>query len=268
MPDRSEQTIEEEAGESKRRVKRAECEAARPPCCPECGVPSRPVGGPLQMHGHGERERIQRGPEAVGQPPAERRVGVRRYKCTKCNATVTVAPRGVLRRRLYGACGIGLALALFGVQGESVHAVREAVAPTASGRDPAEGATWSTLRRWAHEAKAGTLLEEGRGCPETFTLRQAAERAATTLQALGPRVPSALERVWQGALDAHWGRGIVSRASGVAAPTHPGGCRGNGPWARLSRAPPGGPDSAERPPRWTLSLRKITPSAWRSSATL
>ena len=159
----------------------------------------------MQLHGHGERERTQQGPEGVGRPPAERSVGVRRYKCTKCGATLTVAPRGVLRRRLYGACGIGLALALFGIQAQSVRAVREAIAPTASARDPAEGATWSTLRRWAREAKAGTLIVEGRACPATFTLRQAAECAASTLQVLGQRGADTLDRVWQGALEAHWG---------------------------------------------------------------
>jgi hypothetical protein len=157
------------------------------------------------MHGHGERERTQRGPEAVGQPPVERTVRVRRYRCTKCGATVTVAARGVVRRRLYAATAIGLALALFGIQLASASAVRKAVAPMASARDPAEGSTWSTLRRWGHEAKAGTLIMEGRACPETFTLRQAAERMATTLQALGPRGVAVLERVWQGAPEAHWG---------------------------------------------------------------
>jgi hypothetical protein len=163
------------------------------------------VGGRFQMHGHGKRKRMQRGPEAVGKPPVERSVGVRRYLCKKCGATVTVAPRGVVRRRLYRASAIGLALALFGIQVESAPAVREAIAPSASARDRAEGATWSTLRRWAHEAKAGTLVAEGRACPETFTLRQAAERAATTLQALGSRGAAVLERVWQGAPEAHWG---------------------------------------------------------------
>jgi hypothetical protein len=157
------------------------------------------------MHGHGERERTQRGPEAVGRPAAERSVGVRRYKCKKCGATVTVAPRGVVRRRLYAASAIGLALALFGIQLESASAVRKAIAPMASARDPAEGATWSTLRRWAHEAKAGTLVVESRACPATFTLRQAAERTATTLRALGSRGAAVLERVWQGASQAHWG---------------------------------------------------------------
>lgn len=117
---------------------------------------------------------------------------------------MTVSPRGVLLRRLYAASVIGLALALFGIQRESAQAVRKAIVPTASERDRAEGATWSTLRRWAGEAKAGTLTVEGRACPSTFTLRQAAERTASTLGALGPRGAPPLERVWQGAIEAHW----------------------------------------------------------------
>jgi hypothetical protein len=205
MKDRSDETIEEESAESKRRAKRASCEGSRPACCPECGVPSRPAGGRVQMHGHGERERTQRGPATVGEPPVERSVAVRRYRCTRCGATVTVAPRSVARRRLYAASAIGLALALFGIQLASAVAVREAIAPTASARDPAEGASWSTLRRWAHEAKAGTLVAESRACPGTFTLRQAAERTAMTLQTLGQRGAEVLERVWQGAQAAHWG---------------------------------------------------------------
>jgi hypothetical protein len=156
------------------------------------------------MHGHGERERTQAGPGAVGKRPEAKSIGVRRYKCTRCGTTVTVAPTGVAPRRLYTVRAIGLALALYGIQQQSVHAVREAIAPTASMRDRAEGATWSTLRRWASEAKAGTLIEEGRACPETFTLRQAAERAATTLSALGAREDGVLERVWHGAPEAQW----------------------------------------------------------------
>lgn len=158
----------------------------------------------MQLHGHGERKRTQRGPKAIGGPPEESAVAVRRYKCTRCGATVTVAPRGVLRRRLYGATAIGLGLALFGIEHLSAGAVREAIAPTASHRASAEGATWSTLRRWAGEAKAGTLTEEGRPCLATFTLRQAAERMAATLQALGRRVTGGLARVWEGAIEARW----------------------------------------------------------------
>jgi hypothetical protein len=201
----SDVTIEEEAAKSKRRAQRAECEAMRPARCPECKTPSRPVGEPLQMHGHGQRRRGQRGPAAIGAAPAEGIVGVRRYQCQRCGATVTVRPLGVLPRRQYGARGIGLAMALFGLLRQSVDAVRKAIAPTLSARDRAEGATWSTLRRWAREAKAGTLFVEGHACLETFTLRQAAERAAVTLQALGTRGADALARVWQGALVARWG---------------------------------------------------------------
>ena len=134
----------------------------------------------------------------------ERSIEKRRYICTKCGATTEVAPRGVLRRRQYTACAIGLALALFGLEGQSLRAVREAIAPTASHSALAEGASWSTVRRWAREAKAGTLTEDARACPETFTLRQAAERLATTLLGLGPRGETPLERVWHGALEARW----------------------------------------------------------------
>jgi hypothetical protein len=158
----------------------------------------------VQLHGHGRRRRIQRGPQAIGQLSKEREIHARRYRCIQCGTTVTVAAPSVVRRRLYGACAIALALALFGLQGQTARSVREAIAPTAGHREPAEGASWSTLRRWASEAKAGTLTDDSRACPESFTLRQAAGRAAMMFQALGPRGADALERVWQGALNAHW----------------------------------------------------------------
>lgn len=156
------------------------------------------------MHGHGARSRSQRGPSAPGEAPRDGTVGVRRYRCKQCGQTVTVAPRGVLRRRLYAATALGLALALFGLEKHSACAVRDAIAPAVSFREAAEGASWSTLRRWSHEAKAGTLLDAGRTCPESFTLRQAAERLAVTLEAQGPRGSERVGRVWQGALEARW----------------------------------------------------------------
>ena len=203
MKDQSESRIDAQAAKSKR-AKRAECDAMRPPCCPKCKTPSRPPGGGVQVQGHGERGHTQRGPRAIEQPPAEWSVGVRRYKCKKCGATVTVAPRGVVPRRLYPGRSIGLALTLYGLLKQSAVSVRKAIAPTASARDPAEAAPWSTLLRWAQEAKAGTLFVEGRACPAEFTLREAAERAATTLLALGKRGADAVGRVWEGALEAHW----------------------------------------------------------------
>jgi len=156
------------------------------------------------MHGHGVRSRSKRGPAAPGEAPQDGTVAVHRYRCKVCGQTVSVLPRGLVRRRLYAVTAIGLGLALFGVEGYSSAQVRSAVAPTASVREAAEGASWSTLRRWAHEAKAGTMLEAGRSCPEGFTLRQAAERLAVTLEALGSRGLERLERVWQGSLEARW----------------------------------------------------------------
>lgn len=204
MKDQSKETIEQQTAGSKRQQQQAGCEGSRPACCPSCGAPSRPLGGRVQLHGHGQRKRTQRGPRALGEPPEESTVAVRRYLCKQCGATVTVRPRDVLRGRLYSATAIGLGLALFGLEGRSPHAVRQAIAPAPSRREQAEGATWSTLRRWAQQAKAGMLTEEGRPSPATFTLRKAAERLAAALGALGRRVGGMLERVWEGALEAHW----------------------------------------------------------------
>jgi hypothetical protein len=161
------------------------------------------MGSGLHLVGHGLRTRVQRGPQGPGQRPIDATVETRRYKCKACGAVMTVAPRGVLRRRLYSATAIGLSLALFGIEGHSARAVREAIAPTASHREPAESATWSTLRRWAREAKAGALIDDT-ACPATFSLRQAAERVATSLRSLGRRGLDGLERVWHGALEAPW----------------------------------------------------------------
>ena len=94
----------------------------------------------MQLHGHGTRSRSQRGPTAPGEAPRDGTVGVRRYQCKGCGQTSTVAPRGVVRRRLYAVTAIGMALALFGLSRYSPAAVRE--------------------------AKAGRLLEQGRGSPE------------------------------------------------------------------------------------------------------
>jgi hypothetical protein len=130
-------------------------------------------------------------------------VATRRYHCKVCGAVIVVAPRGVIRRRLYAATAIGLSLALFGIEGHSARAVREAIAPTCSHRDPAEGAAWTTLRRWAREARSGALIDDS-ACPATFSLRQAAERVAASLMALGRRGLGARERVWEGAIEAAW----------------------------------------------------------------
>lgn len=65
----------------------------RPPRCPACSVASRVLGETLTLHGHGLRARQVRGPIDEHEPPIERVVRVRRYRCLRCNAVVTVVPR-------------------------------------------------------------------------------------------------------------------------------------------------------------------------------
>jgi hypothetical protein len=110
---------------------------------------------------------------------------VRRYQCQPCGAVVVVVPRGLVRRRLYSAGGIALALALWGVAGLSPREVRGHVSPLRIvGATAAAG--WASLRRWARAVRAGRLFPVVRALPTEATLRQVAARAATTLAAYAP----------------------------------------------------------------------------------
>src|SRR5437870_1379983 len=104
----------------------------RPARCRKCGAASRPIGGGIVLHGHGRRERQAWGPATPDGKPELRETQVRRYKCKRCCGTVTVAPLEVLRKRMYTAAAIGLALALFGLAGLSLREVRERVSPWAT----------------------------------------------------------------------------------------------------------------------------------------
>jgi hypothetical protein len=113
-------------------------------------------------------------------------VRVRRYQCQACGAVILVVPRGVLARRLYSARAIGLALAVFGVLGETVTEVRRRVNPWRTVGPTAHG-TWRTLKRWIRAIREGRLFAPSvRRSPATFTARQVAERAAVTLAAMAP----------------------------------------------------------------------------------
>lgn len=107
----------------------------------------------------------------------------RRYECQRCRACMLVVPSEVLPRRLYTACAIGLALALWALLGETEAAVRARVSPFTIVGAAAFG-SWITLRRWAADAARGQLLATSRASPSNFTLRQHAERAAAGLEAL------------------------------------------------------------------------------------
>jgi hypothetical protein len=98
---------------------------------------------------------------------------------------VVVGPRGPIRRRLYSAAAIALALALYGVTGLAPAAVRSRmsslriIGPTA-----ADG--WASLRRWCRAVRVRRLFPAVRALPADATLRQVAARAATTLAACAP----------------------------------------------------------------------------------
>ena len=131
------------------------------------------------LHGHGRRERQAWGPATPDGKPELRETQVRRYKCKRCCGTVTVAPLEVLRKRMYTAAAIGLALALFGLAGLSLREVRERVSPWAT-MGAASAATWHTVVRWTDAVREGLLFDVRRP-PETWTPRKVAERAAATL---------------------------------------------------------------------------------------
>ena len=130
--------------------------AVRPGRCPACGVASRPVGACLAIHGHGRRERVQLGPRAPDGGGEVVVILVRRYRCCSCGAVITVVPRGLIRRRLYAAAAISLALGLWGLVGLASPAVRTRVSPNSVVGDAARH-HWATLGRWVAAGAAGRL---------------------------------------------------------------------------------------------------------------
>jgi hypothetical protein len=142
------------------------------------------------LHGHGLRSRDQWGPPCATAPPEVGEVVCRRYHCLACGAVLLVVPRGVLRRRLYSASAIALALALWGVDGLASGDVRARVSPwRIVGATAAMG--WASLRRWARAVRAGGLLAQVRAL-SGVRLREVAARAATTLAAYAPSSTDAL----------------------------------------------------------------------------
>jgi hypothetical protein len=93
--------------------------------------------------------------------------------------------RELLPRRLYTACAIGLALAVWALMGGTETETRARVSPFVIVGATAQ-TRWMTLRRWATDAGAGRLLGTARAPPAGFVRRQHAERAAAALVALAP----------------------------------------------------------------------------------
>lgn len=155
---------------------------ARPAACLGCKAASCPVGGRIQVHGHGLRERQVRGPLGPGEKAVAVVVSGRRYLCVVCGAVFLVVPREVLPRRQYSAAAIGFALALWGLVGLTTIAVRLQISPsTVLGFDAMTG--WVTLRRWAKAVKTRCLFPSVPAAEPSATLRVVAALAATALAA-------------------------------------------------------------------------------------
>jgi hypothetical protein len=155
---------------------------ARPAACLGCKAASCPVGGRIQLHGHGVRQRQVRGPPGPGEDAAVVVITGRRFRCVPCGALFVVVPREVLPRRQYSASAIGLALALWGLVQATALAVRLRVSPaTALGFDAMAG--WVTLRRWAKAVKQQRLFSSMPAAGPSATLREVAAAAATALAA-------------------------------------------------------------------------------------
>jgi hypothetical protein len=175
-------------------------EVVRPAHCPNCGEPSLPVGGPVQLHGHGVRARQLRGPVAPTASPSTETCWVRRYICQVCQVGCTVVPPTALPRRLFSACAIALAFGLWGLERRPAAEVRFRVSPWRITGVAANGA-WSSLRRWARAVRTGLLFKGVRPSPAAFSLRQVAARAASTLAACADSTAGPLaHRAFQGAL--------------------------------------------------------------------
>jgi hypothetical protein len=133
-------------------------EEARPGRCPACGVAGRPVGGRLGLHGHGRRDRQQRGPSGPETAPVTAIVAVRRYRCVGCGAVIAVVPRDVEPRRHYSRPAIALALGLWSLASLPAAEVRRRISPWPITGTTAGAEGWVALRRWARAGRAGRLF--------------------------------------------------------------------------------------------------------------
>lgn len=107
--------------------------------------------------GHGLIERQVRGPATPGGLPEQGVVTLRRYRCRACRAIVVVGPRGLARRRWYGAGAIALALTMY-ARGATSAEARERTSPSrVVGASAAE--RWATLTRWIEAARRAELFD-------------------------------------------------------------------------------------------------------------
>jgi hypothetical protein len=126
----------------------------RPPACPTC-LTAAQVGGRVNLHGHGIRQREVVVPAVIDEDDRVELLEcwVCRYRCKLCGAVVTVLPKGVLPRCLYSAAAMVAAFLL--VADKPVgDGLSDADAYDRQGMNPRRGWTkpwpyrWRSLDRW------------------------------------------------------------------------------------------------------------------------
>jgi hypothetical protein len=134
---------------------------------------------------------------AVDAAPTVETLLVRRYRCRRCSAVITVVPREVEPRRHYSRPAIAMALALLGLLARTSSEIRKAVSPwrvTAT-------ASWRTLSRWVGAVRRGALFPSASLSVKT-SRSEIAERVAQLAMAHAPptmRGAPALTLVFHGA---------------------------------------------------------------------
>ncbi|WNG14974.1 hypothetical protein [Cystobacter fuscus] len=117
-----------------------------------------------------------------------REVQVRRYRCRVCGGTCTVVPWEVTWRRLYSVAAMAWALALWGLVGLGMEAVRRLVNPWGH-TGASEAGRWRTPMRWLRAVHQGQLLAQvhaRRPWPPHWRSRQVAAHVASVVAGYAP----------------------------------------------------------------------------------
>lgn len=147
--------------------------------------------------GHGLVERQVLGPATATGAPEQGSVQLRRYRCRACRAVLLVGPRGLVRRRWYGAGAMAIAFSV--VAGGGTGATARARTSPQRTVGVASADRWVTLDRWLGAARRGEFFGvTGLG---GLTRRAVAEQVVLALAARGGRALGAdlVERAFAGA---------------------------------------------------------------------
>ena len=159
-------------------------DVARPAHCSGCKKAAYD-GSRCRIHGHGVRGRTQRGP-LTAEAEADCRCEMnRRYECQDCGAVMAVMPVWTAPFKHFTGAAIGMALALWGMCGQSAGDVRERVNDRRTRGYGARG--WRCLARWAGDAGCGQLFAALGVAPQTGQPHTIAERVAQALCGCTPR---------------------------------------------------------------------------------